>query len=125
MVGNIVSLASRRSVVPGAMLELEKQDAISRLRGHITRDFIVYAVLRFYSSENDWIVCDLYLIDGHHVMSVTDDIGRALDRHDPSREVGLKLARPRGRDPLRELIDGALSRLLFGVPDQVRHQVIR
>ena len=41
-------------------------------------------------------------------------------------EVGVKLARPRGRDLLRELIDGALSRLLFGeLRTQVRHQVIR
>ena len=69
MFGKIVSLASRRSVEFRAQCwTLEKQDAISRLRGHITRGSIVYAVLRFYEPENDWIVCDLYLIDGHHVI---------------------------------------------------------
>jgi hypothetical protein len=124
MQGNVISLASRRAAIPGAMDDLERQDSITRLRGRILCGAIVYVVIRSRGPDGDWFVCDLYLIDGHRVAWITDDVGRALDCLAPHAGPGLKFTRPRGRNPLRELIDGSLSRLLFGERDQIRHQVI-
>ncbi len=125
MQGNVISLASRRAVLPGAFQELERQDAMTRLRGLVVAGTIVYVVLRSRSPRNDSLVCDLYLIDGHRVTCVTEEIGRVLDCFDPREEIGVRFLQARGRDPLRDLIDGSLSRLLFGERDLVRHQMIR
>ena len=125
MAANVISLASRRSALPDGMAQLQRQDALARLRQRIRPGDIVYAVLRHYNAANDWLICDFYLIDGHHVGCITTEVARALDRYDPERETGMKIMRPSGRDVLCELIDGKLSRLLFGAADEIRHQVIR
>jgi hypothetical protein len=124
MSATVVSLASRRIATAGGMSDLAKQDAVARLRRRIAPGVIIYAVLRHHSAANDWIICDFYLIDGHNVACLTEDVARAVERFDPSREVGVRLVRSPGRNVLRDVIDVGLSKLLFGVPDAIRHQVI-
>ena len=125
MDGNVVSLAARRANQPEILPKLERQDALARLRRRVRPGDIIYMVLRHYSAESNWLVCDFYLIDGHNVGCITTDVARAVDRYDPAREIGMKIVRPPGRDVLRDLIDGTLSRLLFGEAEEIRHQVIR
>ncbi|HEX3349135.1 MAG TPA: hypothetical protein VHS58_13645 [Acetobacteraceae bacterium] len=125
MPATVISLASRRAGQPDGIVQLQRQDALARLRQRVRPGDILYTVLRHYNAANDWLICDFYLIDGHHVGCITTDVARALERYDPEREVGVKIARPIGRDVLCDLIDGTLSRLLFGAADEIRHQVIR
>jgi hypothetical protein len=104
---------------------VQRDDAITRLRGRVPAGTIVYVVMRDRDPDNDWMICDLYLIDGHRVTCVTDDVARVLGCFDPRFDPGIRLARaPGGDDPLRQLIDRSLSRLLFNAPGQVSHQVI-
>ena len=86
---------------------------------------IVYTVRRWGSHpDNEWLVQDFFRIDAHDVTCITRDVAMALERFDPAREVGVKLIRVGGMDPLVALIDGALSRLLHGEPAVVQHAVI-
>ena len=125
MAATVISLAAaRRATVPSASVRLQCQDALARLRQRVQPGDIIYVVLRHDDPGKDWMVCDFYLIDGHHVGCITTEVGRALERFEPDR-AGIKIARPPGRDVLCDLIDGKLSRLLFGRADEVRHQVIR
>jgi hypothetical protein len=102
----------------------ERGLAVHHLRGVIRRHSIVYAVLRRDSPANDWLICDLYLVEGHAVTRITDDVAHATGTYDPEREVGLKLDRPPGSRPLLALIEGSLSRALFGESGQISHGVI-
>lgn len=101
-----------------------RRQAVERLRRVLSPGSIVYVMKRWHHPDNDWLVCDFFRIDGHFVSCITEDIALAIDRYDPTREVGVKLHRPRGTDPLTVLIDGTLSRLLHGEPGAVQHVVI-
>jgi hypothetical protein len=101
-----------------------KREAIARLRAALPRGCIIYAVRRAHDPGFGWIVCDFYRIEGNEVTCLTADIAHALDCFDPAREVGVKLRRARGSDPLAEAIDGRLSTLLFGAPGAITQRVI-
>jgi hypothetical protein len=126
--GNIVYLAGWRAVVaglqPASVPTDERLEAVTRLSSKIERGSIIYAVLRLHDPSNDWLVCDFYLIDGYDVQCVTADVAYAIERHDPKRDVGIKLRRPKGANPLTRLIDGTLSKALFGEPGLISHQLI-
>jgi hypothetical protein len=126
--GNIVYLAGWRAVVaglqPAAVQPDERKEAVTRLSTKIAPGSIVYAVLRLHDPSNDWLVCDFYLINGYDVQCVTADVAHAIERFDPQRDVGVKVRRPKGVNPLTRLIDSTLSKALFGEPGQISHQLI-
>jgi hypothetical protein len=124
--GNVIYLAGLGGRPrPQAAFEQERRDAVKLLQEIIHPDSIVYIVPRIDDPDSDWLIVDFFLIDGPHVVCVTTEVAHATNQYDPEREVGLKLRRPRGTNPLRTLIDGTLSRVLFSEPDRVRHQLIR
>jgi hypothetical protein len=101
-----------------------RQEAIARLREALPRDSVVYAVRRAHDAEFGWIVCDFYRIDGTDVTCISKDVALALECYDPAREVGVKLRRSQGVDPLAPIIAGRLSTVLFGRPNALRHCMI-
>jgi hypothetical protein len=104
--------------------EDSRHQAVERLRASLPPGSLLYVTRHWYRPENEWLVCDFFRIDGHFVDCVTADVALAIDRYDPEREVGVKLHRPRGADPLTALIDGTLSRVLHGEPGAVQHVII-
>jgi hypothetical protein len=129
--GNVISLADVRRAghaaamqPPAPAVAYDRRQAIERLRRMLPPGSIVYTVRRWFHPDNDWLVCDFFRIDAHDVTCITRDVAMALERFDPEREVGVKLIRLGGIDPLVALIDGALSRLLHGEPAVVQHAVI-
>ena len=116
--GNVVVLA--RPPV-GASQRLA---AVERLRQHVQRDTILYAVRRAHDAGFGWLVVDIMLIDGRNIACITADVAMALECFDPAREVGMKLRRGATLDILGECIDGRLSTLLFGAPDLLQHAMI-
>lgn len=107
-----------------ATSEYGRRQAVVRLRRILPPASLVYVMRRWHHPDNDWLVCDFFRIDGHFVSCITEDVALAIDRYDPAREIGVKLHRPQGSDPLTALIDGTLSRLLHGEPGVVQHVVI-
>jgi hypothetical protein len=102
----------------------DRRAAVERLRRRLPEDSLVYVTRRWFNPANEWLIVDFFHIDGHSVTCITEDVAVAIDRYDPEREVGLKLYRPGGMDPLAVLIDGTLSRVLHGAGGAVQHVVI-
>ncbi len=119
--GNVVFL-SRRMAAPAAADP--KLEAVARLRAVLPRGSILYAVRRAHDPDTGWIVCDFYRIEAGEVTRLTDEVARALDCFDPAREVGVKLRRAQGFDPLAGAIDGRLSTLLHGTPGAIGQRMI-
>jgi hypothetical protein len=117
---NVVAFG--RTVAPGP--EARRRAAVARLRGKLRHDDVIYAVRRAHDPQFGWIVCDLYLIGADDVDCLTSDIALALECQDPEREVGVKLRRAAGSDPLAGAISGRLSTILFGAPDVLHHRMI-
>ena len=115
--GNVVFLSRRGVPEP-------KQVAIARLRALLPPGSILYAVRRAHDDGFGWIVCDFYRIDTGDVTCLTEEVARALDCFDPRREVGVKLRRAQGHDPLAGAIDGRLSMLLHGEPGEIGQRMI-
>lgn len=116
--GNVVFL-SRRTEAPAD----PKRDALARLRAVLPRGAILYAVRRAHDPGFGWIVCDFYRIEGADVTCLTTDVAQALDCFDPAREIGVKLRRAQGAEPLAGAID-RLSTLLFGAPGALAVRMI-
>ena len=68
-----------------------------------------------------WIVCDFYRIEGTAAECISADVARVLECYDPAREVGVRLRRSQGVDPLAPIIAGRLSTVLFGRPGALAH----
>lgn len=115
--GNVVVLSRRQDVDP-------KQVATARLRTLLPPGSLLYAVRRAHDDGFGWIVCDFYRIEAGDVTRLTDDVALALDCYDPRREVGVKLRRVQGHDPLAGAIDGRLSTLLHGAPCEIGQRII-
>jgi hypothetical protein len=109
-----------RPIPPGQ----DRQAAIARLRDKIKRDTVIYAVRRAHDAASGWIVCDFYLINGAAAERISEDVARVLECYDPKREVGVKLRRSQGVDPLVPIIAGRLSTVLFGRPGALGHCLI-
>lgn len=118
--GNVVFL-SRRTVAPAAD---PKAEAIARLRAALPLGSVLYAVRRAHDPGFGWIVCDFYRIEAGEVTRLTEEVARALDCFDPAREIGVKLRRAQGGDPLAGAIDGRLSTLLHGAPGAIGQRMI-
>ncbi len=117
--GNVVFLSRRAEAAADP-----KSAAVARLRAALPRGSVLYAVRRAHDPGFGWIVCDFYRIEAGEVTPLTDDIARALDCCDPAREVGVKLRRAQGADPLAGAIDGRLSTLLHGAPGEIGQRLI-
>ncbi len=117
--GNVVFLSRRNEAVPD-----RRRTAIARLRALLPRGGILYAVRRAHDAGFGWIVCDFYRIEGGEVTCLTEEVARALDCLDPAREIGVKLRRAQGFDPLAAAIDGRLSTLLHGAPGEIGQRMI-
>ena len=117
--GNVVFLSRRPEAVPDL-----RAAALARLRAALPRGSVIYAVRRAHDPGFGWIVCDFYRIEGGEVTSLTDDVARALDCCDPAREIGVKLRRAQGSDPLAAAIEGRLSTLLHGAPGAIGQRII-
>ena len=117
--GNIVLLSRQSRSAPDP-----KQAAIAALRAHLPPGGILYAVRRAQDDDAGWIVCDFYRIENGDVTCLTDDVAHALDCFDVQREIGVKLRRGRGIDPLAAAIDGRLSTLLHGGPGEIGQRMI-
>ncbi len=118
------ALPRRIPAPPPDVAAYGRDQAVARLRKCLPAASLVYVTRRWHHPDNDWLICDFFHIDGHFVSRITEDVALAIDRYDPEREVGVKLHRPRGSDPLTALIDGTLSRVLHGEPGAVQHVVI-
>lgn len=99
-------------------------DAIARLRAALPEGAVLYAVRRAHDPGTGWIVCDFYRIEAGEVTRLSEEVALALDCHDPAREVGVKLRRVQGHDPLVAAIDGRLSTLLHGTPGAIGQRMI-
>ena len=115
--GNVVILSRRDGPSP-------KHLAVTRLRSLLPPGSILYAVRRAHDDGFGWIVCDFYRIEGGEVTCLTEEVARALDCLDPAREIGVKLRRAQGFDPLAAAIDGRLSTLLHGAPGEIGQRMI-
>ena len=102
----------------------DRRLARERLQRALPPGSIVYVVRRWFNPGNDWLICDFFRIERHDVTCITRDVALAIDRFDPEREIGVKLQRRAGQDPLTALIDGVLARALHGEPGAVQHLVI-
>ena len=119
--GNVVFL-SRRMVAPAAADP--RRDALARLRAALPRGSVLYAVRRAHDPGCGWIVCDFYRIEAGEVTRLTEEVARALDCFDPAREIGVKLRRAQGGEPLAAASDGRLSTLLHGTPGAIGQRMI-
>lgn len=117
--GNVVFLSRQSGAAPDP-----KRAAVARLRELLPPGAIVYAVRRAEDADSGWIVCDFYRIEDGNVTRLTEDVAHVLDCHDPRREVGVKLRRSPGIDPLAGAIDGRLSTLLHGAPGEIGQRMI-
>ncbi len=92
-----------------------RREAVAHLRAMLPRGATLYAVRRAHDPGFGWIVCDFYRIDGTDVTCVSEPVARVLECFDPAREVGVKLRRAQGGDPLALAAD-RLSVALFAAP---------
>lgn len=118
--GNVVFLSRRADAVAADA----RQDALARLRAMLPPGSVLYAVRRAHDPGFGWIVCDFYRIAAGEVTRVTEDVALALECHDPAREIGVKLRRAQGADPLAAAIDGRLSTLLHGTPGALTQRMM-
>lgn len=118
--GNVVFLSRRADAVAADA----RQDALARLRAMLPPGSVLYAVRRAHDPGFGWIVCDFYRIAADGVTRLTEEVALALECHDPAREIGVKLRRAQGVDPLAAAIDGRLSTLLHGAPGALTQRMM-